>query len=171
MVNFGKSLELSLFTTQRSKHEKKILSLIFISKISEEDMETTEKLSDVLARKRTELAAQRTVMAADRSLMAWVRTGLSLIGFGFSIYAFLQSVAIEKQLPISDQAPRRIGLFLLALGIVSIILGVLQDWITVRNIKKTYDIIVWRFTLLIAAIIGLLGVLLFVLVFIKVRVG
>lgn len=129
------------------------------------------KLSDKLAQKRTELAAQRTVMAADRSLMAWVRTGLSLIGFGFSIYAFLQSLAIEKKLPIGIQAPRRIGLFLLALGILCIIFGALQDWIAIQNIKKVYQVAVWRFALLIAATIGILGVVLFILVLIRVQIG
>ncbi|MGD9108264.1 MAG: DUF202 domain-containing protein [Gammaproteobacteria bacterium] len=134
-------------------------------------MELEPKLSDVLAQKRTELAAQRTVMAADRSLMAWVRTGLALIGFGFSIYAFLQSLATGEKLPINIQAPRRIGLFLLALGILCIILGALQDWIAIKNIKKIYQVAVWRITLFIAVTIGILGVVLFILVLIKVQVG
>lgn len=128
------------------------------------------KLTDTLAQQRTDLAAERTIMAADRSLMAWVRTGLSLIGVGFTIYAFLQSLAEKgKTAIISMQQARRIGLFLLALGIASIILGCLQDWITVKNIKKIYNISPWRFPLIIAGFIGLLGIFLFVGIFIKVR--
>ena len=128
------------------------------------------KLSDELAIKRTELAAQRTIMAADRSLMAWVRTGLSLIGFGFTIYAFLQSMMEKTSLTIlSAEGPRRIGLFLLAIGIVSIVLGVIQDWATVKGIHKVYKVSTWRFPLVIAGLVGLLGILLFILVIIRVH--
>ena len=128
------------------------------------------KLTDTLAQQRTDLAAERTIMAADRSLMAWVRTGLALIGFGFTIYAFLQSIAEKgKTAIISIPQSRRIGLFLLALGIISIVLGCLQDLATVKNIKKIYDISPWRFPLIIAGFIGLLGIFLFVSVFIKMR--
>lgn len=133
-------------------------------------MAAKAKLSDELALKRTELAARRTIMAADRSLMAWVRTGLALIGFGFTIYAFLQSVVEKGQLTmISPDKVRRIGLFLLALGVISILLGALQDWMTVRSIKKIYGVAAWRFTLVIAGSVGALGIFLFVSIFLKIH--
>ncbi len=128
------------------------------------------KLTDRLAQKRTELAAQRTLMAADRSLMAWVRTGLALIGFGFTIYAFLLSLTEKNHdAIISMHGARRIGLFLLALGVISIVLGLLQDWATIKSIKKIYNVSMLRFPLLIAGLVCLLGIFLFVSVFLKVH--
>jgi len=67
------------------------------------------------------------------------------------------------------QQSRRIGLFLLALGIISIVLGCLQDWATIRSIKKIHSVSPWRFPLIIAGFIGLLGIFLFISVFIKIQ--
>jgi uncharacterized membrane protein YidH (DUF202 family) len=77
-----------------------------------------EDKGTVLATKRTDLALHRTMFASDRTLMAWIRTALSMIGFGFSIYKFFQYLPEEIatgniQRP---QAPRNLGLTLIALG-------------------------------------------------------
>lgn len=127
------------------------------------------KLSDELSQKRTDLSVQRTMMSADRSLMSWVRTGLSLIGFGFTIYAFLQSIAEKTQAIMSSATPRRIGMILLALGIISIVFGCLQDLATIKTIKKIHHVSAWRFSFIIAGIIGLLGVFLFVSLLLQVH--
>ena len=76
----------------------------------------------VLAEERTDLAFERTIIAAERTLMAWIRTALSMIGFGFSIYKFFQYQAEEIaagniQRP---QAPRNLGLTLIALGTLAL---------------------------------------------------
>jgi len=76
----------------------------------------------------TDLAVTRTVMAADRSMMAWVRTGLSLLTFGFTIYKFLdyareELIATGKE--VTDfSSPKFIGLFLIGLGILSLLMGI-----------------------------------------------
>ncbi len=76
----------------------------------------------VLAENRTDLAIQRTVMASERSLMAWVRTSLSMIGFGFSIYKFFQY--LPEEIATGNirrpQAPRNLGLTLIALGTLAL---------------------------------------------------
>ena len=76
----------------------------------------------VLAEERTDLALQRTIIAAERTLMAWIRTALSMIGFGFSIYKFFQYLPEEIatgniQRP---QAPRNLGMSLIALGTLAL---------------------------------------------------
>ena len=76
----------------------------------------------ILAEERTDLALQRTIIAAERTLMAWIRTALSMIGFGFSIYKFFQYLPEEiaagnVQRP---QAPRNLGLSLIALGTLAL---------------------------------------------------
>src|SRR5580658_8235601 len=72
----------------------------------------------VLAEERTDLALQRTIMASERTLMAWVRTAISMIGFGFSIYKFFQYQAEEIAAGNirRPQAPRNLGMTLIALG-------------------------------------------------------
>jgi putative membrane protein len=75
----------------------------------------------------TDLAVTRTVLATERTLMAWVRTGLSMISFGFTIYKFLHGLdeagGIRLRRP---EEPRRLGLFLVALGLGSLVVGVLE---------------------------------------------
>jgi putative membrane protein len=88
----------------------------------------------VLAEERTDLALERTVIAAERTLMAWIRTALSMIGFGFSIYKFFQYLPEEIatgniQRP---QAPRNLGMSLIALGTLSLMAAIWQH----RNFLK-----------------------------------
>ena len=114
-----------------------------------------------MATQRTHLASERTAMAADRSLMAWLRTGLSMISFGFTIYKFLQYMrddAASKAL--RKAAPRNIGLFLIGLGTVSLILGMIQHWRTLRGLRQ-FGHSPWRFPVIVAGLIALIGVFLF----------
>jgi putative membrane protein len=65
---------------------------------------------------RTELGLQRTLMAA-------VRTGVSLIGFGFTVAQFfqrLQGSAEATARHLGPDAPRNLGLVLIAAGVVCV---------------------------------------------------
>jgi putative membrane protein len=111
------------------------------------------------------MAVERTVMAADRSLMAWVRTGLSLISFGFTIYKFLeyqreQLQALDRVIP-SISSPKVIGLLMIGLGILSLVLGTVENISTIGFYRKQYSIKRPRYSLFIAAIITLIGIVLF----------
>ena len=93
--------------------------------------------ADVLAGQRTDLSVERTVMAASRTLMAWVRTGTSLISFGFAIYKFLQETSlVMKDALGKTTGPRHLGLFLIALGTISVILGSIEYFKSVKRLNK-----------------------------------
>ncbi len=133
------------------------------------------KLGDVLAQKRTDLAADRTdlavnrtLLAASRTLMAWVRTALSMIGFGFTIYKVLQELQKSGiQLTIRIQGPRNLGLFLIGLGTLSALMGGLEYWQGVRDVRKRYGVAARRFPLILAGLIAVLGLYLFVSIILK----
>jgi len=123
-----------------------------------------------LAGERTDLAVARTVMAASRTMMAWVRTALSLISFGFTIYKFLQAATAGAQAEgakltlLGGQGPRRMGLFLIALGVVSVVLGSIEYYQTVKRLN-TLSATPYRainFSLIVGLLIGLLGLFLFI---------
>lgn len=116
------------------------------------------KSSNELAQDRTDLAVERTLMAASRSLMAWVRTGLSMIGFGFTIYKFLRA---EAQNVIVGE-PRNVGLFLISLGIVSILFGMIEYRQTVGVLRQNYGGKFRKYPLIMAASIGGLGLVLLI---------
>ena len=132
------------------------------------NVETVPKdRSTVLAEERTDLALQRTVAAGERTLMAWIRTALSMIGFGFSIYKFFQYLPEEIAAGnISrPQAPRNLGLSLIALGTVALVAAAWQhasflNTIGVpQRVYKSISFVVAIFVILIG-VITFYGVLL-----------
>src|SRR5580692_178341 len=67
----------------------------------------------------------RTRLALERTLMAWVRTAVGLIGFGFTIVQFFQRLqGMEGVAPATrPQAPRNLGLALIAAGVLSLLIS------------------------------------------------
>ncbi|HWS01697.1 MAG TPA: DUF202 domain-containing protein [Prolixibacteraceae bacterium] len=114
----------------------------------------------------TMMAVERTMMAADRSMMAWLRTGLSLISFGFTIYKFLdiqnaQLKAMGKSLP-DISSPKVVGLVMIGIGIISLVLGIIENVTTVRALQIRYKMKRPAYSLIVSVLIALIGVILFV---------
>jgi len=107
-----------------------------------------------------DLGTMRTVMAADRTLMAWVRTSLSMLSFGFTIYKFLESAAEANQLA-RPESPQRVGLFLVAVGVASMVLGLISYWTTLKDLRRTEAFRLGRPTLIIGVVMALAGTVLF----------
>ncbi|HEX5264073.1 MAG TPA: DUF202 domain-containing protein, partial [Phenylobacterium sp.] len=65
----------------------------------------------------------RTQLGLQRTLMAAVRTGVSLIGFGFTVAQFfqrLQGSAEATARHLGPDAPRNLGLVLIAAGVICV---------------------------------------------------
>ncbi len=124
------------------------------------------KTANALAAERTDLAIDRTVMAANRTLMAWVRTGLSLISFGFTIYKFLQASIGNAPMGLMKvpHGPRRLGLMLIALGTISVVMGAVEYYETIKGLNKLSDHPrkAFNFSFMMGLLIGLLGLFLFI---------
>ena len=88
-----------------------------------------------LASARTGLAFERTLMGADRTLMAIVRTALAMIGFGFTITQIFRQLAAKHLLVGAETTGRRIGVGLLALGILLLIMGIAGHLRFFHNLK------------------------------------
>lgn len=69
-----------------------------------------------------------TQMSLQRTLMAGLRTGISLIGFGFTVAQFFERM--QGKVPFAEQirpeAPRNVGLTLIAAGVALIALFLWQ---------------------------------------------
>jgi len=120
------------------------------------------KSSNELAQVRTDLASDRNMMAADRSLMAWIRTGLSMISFGFTIYKLLEGFQATGSAAAQEHSPRAIGMFLTGLGTVSILLGTVEYWQRLQELRAYQHFKIWRPSFVIALIMSATGVFLFV---------
>src|SRR5271170_6140769 len=113
----------------------------------------------VMAEERTDLALQRTMIAAERTLMAWIRTSLSMIGFGFTIYKFFQYLPEEIaagniQRP---QAPRNLGLTLIALGTLALAAAALQHRYYLNQIGASRGRHFWSISFVVAIFVILIG--------------
>ncbi|KQY30277.1 hypothetical protein ASD38_13470 [Caulobacter sp. Root487D2Y] len=104
--------------------------------------------------------AVRTVLAADRTLMAWLRTSLSMLSFGFTIYKFLETAAKAGALE-RPESPRRVGLFLVSMGTVAMIVGLLDYWVTLKAIERTGPFRLGRSVLFMSLLMAVAGVVLF----------
>jgi putative membrane protein len=107
----------------------------------------------------TDLGEMRTIMAADRTLMAWIRTALSMLSFSFTIYKFLESTVTKTG--GDPNSPQQVGLFLAGVGTLSMVLGTIDYWSTLRDLRRTEQFRLGRPTLFIATVISLAGVALF----------
>ncbi len=115
-----------------------------------------------LAEERTELAVTRTIMAADRSLMAWVRTALAMIGVGITLYKLLQGLQQSGQFGDHLSQAEGIGLFLSGLAVLSMVMGITEYWLTLREMRGFRPVPLLRPVFAIALIMGLTGVLVFI---------
>jgi inner membrane protein YidH len=126
-----------------------------------------QKSSTDLAEYRTSLAVHRTLMGADRSLMAWIRTALSMVTFGFTIYKILQNFAEQGGALGAAGQPRVVALFLIGVGNVSILLGIIEYWQRAKDLSAYENVPIWRPSFMVAVVIALLSAALLIAVTFK----
>ena len=117
----------------------------------------------VLAEERTDLAFERTIIASERTLMAWIRTALSMIGFGFSIYKFFQYMPEEIATGNirRPQAPRNLGMTLIALGTLALAAAAWQHRSFLIRIGASHARHGWSISFVVALAVILIGVVTF----------
>ncbi len=122
------------------------------------------KSTNELAEDRTDLAVKRTLMAADRTLMAWLRTALSMISFGFTIYKILQGLQGVEGYDIANRFdPEIVGGFLAGLGTLSMVMGSVEYWFSIRDLSRLLHTRIWgRPSFIMALIISLSGMAIFI---------
>ena len=81
----------------------------------------------------------RTRLAVESTLMAWVRTAVALIGFGFTIVQFFQHLGEMRGVSaaVRPQAPRHLGLALIAAGVLALLISAWQYRLLVRYLWST----------------------------------
>jgi putative membrane protein len=117
----------------------------------------------ILAEERTDLALERTIIASERTLMAWIRTAISMIGFGFTIYKFFQYQAEEVAAGVvkRPQAPRNLGMTLIALGTLGLAAAAWQHRNFLNKLGASQHRHVWSVSFVVAIAVILIGVITF----------
>lgn len=116
----------------------------------------------------TDLAVDRTRLAHDRTLMAWIRTSASLISFGFTIYKFFQYLR-DKGEAIEGRAfgPPRFAMSLIAVALAALVFATYENQREMKALRKRFSYVPYSLATVVAALIGLLGVVTFVAVFFR----
>jgi putative membrane protein len=95
--------------------------------------------------------------------MAWIRTALSMIGFGFSIYKFFQYM--PEEIAAGNirraQAPRNLGLSLIALGTLALAAAAWQHRSFLNGIGASKKRRVWSISFVVALFVILIGIITF----------
>jgi putative membrane protein len=127
------------------------------------DVEVPKDRGTILAEERTDMALLRTVMASERSLMAWIRTALSMIGFGFSIYNFFkyQADEIASGTIARPQAPRNLGMSLIAVGTLALVAAAWQHRRFLNELGATEHKHLWSVSFAVAVMVILIGIVTF----------
>jgi putative membrane protein len=134
-----------------------------MSPVETERKDKDKDRGTILAEERTDLAFERTIIASERTLMAWIRTAISMIGFGFSIYKFFQYQAEEIVAGNirHPQAPRNLGLSLIALGTLGLAAGAWQHRNFLNKLGAHQSRHVWSVSFVVAMAVILIGIVTF----------
>jgi putative membrane protein len=123
----------------------------------------TKDKGTILAEERTDLAFERTLIAEERTLMAWIRTALSMIGFGFSIFKFFQY--LPEELASGNirrpQAPRNLGMSLIALGTFALSAAAWQHRRFLKRIGAPQPRYLWSLSFVVAIAVISIGLITF----------
>ncbi len=108
-----------------------------------------------------DLGIMRTILAADRTLMAWIRTSFTLLGFGFTIYAILKALQDAGNTLPHENTPRNLGLFLSVMGILSLLLGTIDYWMTLRELRQVQALRYFRPAMIMGLVMSAFSLFLF----------
>jgi putative membrane protein len=106
----------------------------------------------------TKLALDRTRLAYERTLMAWVRTAVSLISFGFTIYKFFEFERGGRAQSDEGIGPRTFALLMIGIGVTALVLAALEHRRSLHALVLEGSAPSSSLALSIALMVGLLGV-------------
>src|SRR5262249_21385458 len=98
------------------------------------DQRTPPRKFEVRPTSDSHFAWLRTRLSLERTLMSWVRTSVALIGFGFTIVQFFERLHSMDDVAaaLRPQAPRYLGLALIAAGVFALLISTWQYRLVVR---------------------------------------
>jgi putative membrane protein len=127
------------------------------------NLEASSPVHAVPPADQLKLARDRTFLAYERTLMAWIRTSTSMITFGFALYNFFFYLHQEKPVSHGEQifGARVYGLCIMGIGVFALLLATWQHRQQLQALEGNYPDAPRSLSLVIAALVGSLGVVAF----------
>lgn len=114
--------------------------------------------------KTTNLAYDRTWLAYERTMQAWIRTAISLITFGFSIYKLTDIFATQAE-RARILGAEEFGTILVCIGLFTLVVAVVIYRQSIRAVRLEYGKSPQSLSVVVAAVIALLGIFALVAMF------
>jgi len=59
-----------------------------------------------------------------------------MISFGFTIYKILEAILSQGSMPARPELPRDAGLFLTGLGTLAMLMGLIEYWVHIQELRQ-----------------------------------
>ncbi|MFO0013027.1 MAG: YidH family protein [Planctomycetota bacterium] len=111
----------------------------------------------------TKLAIERTRVAYERTIMAAIRTATSLITFGFTVQRFFQSDITGRPTAAKWLGPYEFGILMILMGLVSLLFAWVEYSRDMKSIRRMDPTLPRSTAGIVAAMLGILGLVLLIL--------
>ena len=139
-----------------------------------------EKMQEAAAKRRMEIEkkelaaikkendAERSRIASEKLQLNWIKWNITCLGLGLAAYKFYYTRLENHQSPIKHYITgQEIGMFLIALGFVTLIFATIQHKKKVEQLKLQLPTIQYSLSLRLSYIILVFSVLVFLIVILR----
>ena len=170
MISASKFLEMKNNQLKNDKIEKEVAK-------KKKEM---EKMQEAAAKRRREIEkreiaalkkendAERSRIASEKLQLNWIKWNITCLGLGFTAYKFYYARLENHQSPIGHYITgQEIGMFLIALGFVTLIFATIQHRKKVEQLKLLLPTIQYSLSLRLSYVILVFSVLVFLIVILR----
>jgi len=170
MISASKFLEMKNDQFKGDKMEKQI----------EKKKREMEKMQEAAAKRRKEIEkkeiallkkendAERSRVASEKLQLNWIKWNITCLGLGFTAYKFYYARLENHQSPIGHYITgQEIGMFLIALGFVTLALATIQHKRKIEQLKLLMPTMHYSLSLRLSYVILIFSVLVFLVVILR----
>ena len=151
-----------------------------MEKLIEKKKREMEKMQEAAAKRRKEIEkkeiallkkendAERSRIASEKLQLNWIKWNITCLGLGFTAYKFYYARLENHQSPIGHYITgQEIGMFLIALGFVTLALATIQHKRKIEQLKLLMPTMHYSLSLRLSYVILIFSVLVFLVVILR----
>jgi len=151
-----------------------------MEKLIEKKKREMEKMQEAAAKRRKEIEkkeiallkkendAERSRIASEKLQLNWIKWNITCLGLGFTAYKFYYARLENHQSPIGHYITgQEIGMFLIALGFVTLALATIQHKRKIEQLKLLMPTMHYSLSLRLSYVILVFSVLVFLVVILR----
>lgn len=117
---------------------------------------------------KRDLNLEKYRIVLERLQLNWIQLNITCMTFGFAIYKFYRSRIVGGEAPLGDNINGwHVGIFLISLGLVSLVLATLQHYANVTRLKLQFKTMQYSLSLRVAYVMIFFSAIILVVVIFK----